>query len=66
MAVKQAGTGLCGWCLGPPGAKRPHRFGIPMGNCPCGCHRRPRQIETAELIVAAMRRYDWEDDGDAA
>jgi hypothetical protein len=54
MTDKRQGTSLCGWCLGPPGARRPHRFGIPTGKCPCGCHRKPRKIETVETIVDQM------------
>lgn len=54
MSHDRKGTLLCGWCLGPPGARRPHRFGIPSKNCPCGCHRKPRKIETAEAIVTFM------------
>lgn len=58
MTEKRTGTSLCGWCLGPPGAKRPHRMGIKQGNCPCGCHRRPRPIETVETIVDRQEGTD--------
>lgn len=60
VTEKRKGTRLCGWCLGPPGARRPHHFGRKQGNCPCGCANRPKPVETVQL------RADWEDDGDAA
>jgi len=50
MTSQRTGTSLCGWCLGPPGARRPHKFGIPVANCPCGCHRKPRRVETKDIL----------------
>lgn len=37
MSSDRVGTSKCGWCIGPPGARIPHRRGFPS-NCPCACH----------------------------
>lgn len=50
MSEPRKGTALCGWCLGPPGARRPHKWGIKVHNCPCGCHRRPRKVQTQDIL----------------
>lgn len=65
MSNERPGTSLCGWCLGPPGARRPHKFGIPVAGCPCGCHRKQRRIECSEKVKRFMEGGGY-GTGDAA
>lgn len=56
LTEKRTGTSLCGWCIGPPGVQRPHRFGIEVAKCRCGCHRKGRRIEAATAVAEFMER----------